>query len=74
MSWKDQVNGALRRTGYELRGDALTLADAATVSGAVGGALLVTGLGLFVFAPNEQSEARAVAAPGRASLELRGRF
>jgi hypothetical protein len=61
-------------TGYELRKDALLFADAATISGAVGGALVLTGLGLIVFAPKQESELRAAAAPGQAGLELRGRF
>jgi hypothetical protein len=65
---------ACDETGYDLREQALTFADAATISGAVGGALLVTGLGLVVFAPTRSTEVGARATTSGSRLELRGRF
>ena len=70
---EDDAN-ACDQTGYALRKDALTFADAATLSGGIGGGLVLIGIGLVVFAPSRESEVRAAALPGGASLELGGRF
>ncbi len=64
--------------GVERRELALRFADAATVSAAIGGALVVTGVMLFVLAPGDErrppSRLEVSAAPGGASVRLKGEF
>jgi hypothetical protein len=66
--------------GVELRREARTLADAATLSAAAGGALLVTGFIVYTAAPSGHSAERVsvTATPqvavGVVTLQLRGAF
>jgi hypothetical protein len=56
------------RKGYDLRNESLTAADAATVSFAVGGALLLGGVALIVLSPSSAEKPNASAQSARLEL------
>jgi hypothetical protein len=63
-------------TGASLRSTAITLGNASTAAFAVGGAMVVGGIVLFVTAPSAKRPPAALVEilPGLGGLALRGRF